>query len=105
MSTESPEIQARDYVAGYGSAEAAKLTPYTWMRMVEDAFVDGFAAARKWSLYHADPPQRPGIYLVIKDNGNYDIGYYTLSDNEGEYPYWDIDGLITHWMSLPERPK
>ena len=50
-------------------------------------------------------PDKPGDYLVLSKNRNYSVRTFLIYDEVRKEFIHIENGIITHWMPLPEPPK
>lgn len=60
---------------------------------------------QKWIPVAERLPDKPGDYLVLSKNRNYSVQTFLIYDEVRKEFIHIENGIITHWMPLPERPK
>ena len=61
----------------------------------------------EWISVEERLPEENGYYLVYTKYGYIEVEWYKTWDDDdldGGY-WWEFEGLVTHWMPLPEAPK
>lgn len=61
----------------------------------------------EWISVEERLPEENGYYLVYTKYGYIEVERYKTWDDDdldGGY-WWEFEGLVTHWMPLPEAPK
>lgn len=62
---------------------------------------------QEWISVEERLPEKNGYYLVYTMYGYIEVERYKTWDDDdldGGY-WWEFEGLVTHWMPLPEPPK
>ena len=60
----------------------------------------------EWISVEERLPEENGEYLVYTKYGWFDVERFKLwddDDTDGGY-WWEYEGIVTHWMPLPEPP-
>lgn len=72
-----------------------------------DLYKAGYRKQSEWISVEERLPEEDGYYLVYTKYGYIEVERYKTWDDDdldGGY-WWEFEGLVTHWMPLPEAPK
>lgn len=73
--------------------------------IIADYLLANGVTAQKWIPVSERLPDKPGDYLVLSKNRNYSVRTFLIYDEVRKEFIHIENGVITHWMPLPERPK
>lgn len=104
MSKEQIEEMTKD-VCGHCRSKCS-YTYFECEMAIEAAYTAGYRN-QEWISVDERLPEENGYYLVYTKYGYIEVERYKTWDDDdldGGY-WWEFEGLVTHWMPLPEPPK
>lgn len=60
---------------------------------------------QEWISVEDRLPEKEGVYLVHTTYNIIETEVFYISKHDDISYWWDLDGMVTHWMPLPEPPK
>lgn len=82
-------------------------TPKALPDYIAEALYNVGYSKQEWISVDERLPEKNGYYLVYTKYGYIEVERYKTWDDDdldGGY-WWEFEGLVTHWMPLPEPPK
>ena len=69
------------------------------------ALYDAGYRKQEWISVEDRLPEKEGVYLVHTTYNIIETEVFYISKYDDISYWWDLDGMVTHWMPLPEPPK
>lgn len=97
----------KDGLTDCAVCEACLLYEAGYRKQSEDVTVTNVGCKSEWISVEERLPEENGYYLVYTKYGYIEVERYKTWDDDdldGGY-WWEFEGLVTHWMPLPNAPK
>ena len=78
---------------------------YISMRGLAEALYNAGYRKQEWISVDDRLPEKEGVYLVHTTYNIIETEVFYISKHDDISYWWDLDGMVTHWMPLPEPPK
>ena len=87
------ELRAEGYIVDFNNRSDA------------EKVCEGYKQKSGWISVEDRLPEKEGVYLVHTTYNIIETEVFYISKHDDISYWWDLDGMVTHWMPLPEPPK